>query len=46
MAIICHPGILNDRMFVHNTEIYLIEAGGPSESLHRTPKEIFERDSA
>jgi Xaa-Pro aminopeptidase len=24
MAIIVHPGILNDRMFVHNTDIYLI----------------------
>jgi Xaa-Pro aminopeptidase len=42
MAIVCHPGILNERMFVHNTEIYLIEAGGASPSLHATPKEIFE----
>jgi Xaa-Pro aminopeptidase len=42
MAIVCHPGILNERMFVHNTDIYLIEAHGPSECLHATPKEIFE----
>jgi Xaa-Pro aminopeptidase len=42
MAIVCHPGILNERMFVHNTEIYLIEAAGPSLSLHKTPKQIFE----
>jgi Xaa-Pro aminopeptidase len=42
MAIVCHPGILNERMFVHNTEIYLIEATGASASLHQTPKEIFE----
>jgi Xaa-Pro aminopeptidase len=42
MAIVCHPGILNERMFVHNTEIYLIEAHGSSSSLHRTPKQIFE----
>jgi len=42
MAIVCHPGILNERMFVHNTEIYLIEAAGPTASLHRTPKQIFE----
>jgi Xaa-Pro aminopeptidase len=42
MAIVCHPGILNERMFVHNTDIYLIQAHGPSECLHRTPKEIFE----
>jgi Xaa-Pro aminopeptidase len=41
MAIVCHPGILNERMFVHNTEIYLIEAHGCSASLHRTPKQIF-----
>jgi Xaa-Pro aminopeptidase len=42
MAVVCHPGILNERMFVHNTEIYLIEAQGASASLHQTPKEIFE----
>jgi Xaa-Pro aminopeptidase len=42
MAIVCHPGILNERIFVHNTEIYLIEAQGCSVSLHHTPKQIFE----
>ncbi|HEY0747909.1 MAG TPA: M24 family metallopeptidase [Steroidobacteraceae bacterium] len=42
MAIVCHPGILNDEMFVHNTDIYLIEAHGPSACLHRTAKQIFE----
>jgi Xaa-Pro aminopeptidase len=42
MAIVCHPGILNERMFVHNTDVYLIESQGPSECLHRTPKTIFE----
>lgn len=42
MAIVCHPGILNERMFVHNTEIYLIEAQGPSACLHKTPRRIFE----
>jgi Xaa-Pro aminopeptidase len=42
MAIVCHPGILNQRMFVHNTDIYLIEAHGVSECLHRTPKQLFE----
>jgi Xaa-Pro aminopeptidase len=44
MVIVCHPGILNERMFVHNTEVYLIELHGASESLHRTPKQIFELD--
>ena len=42
MAIVVHPGILNERMFVHNTEIYLIEAQGPGECLHKTPRQIFE----
>jgi Xaa-Pro aminopeptidase len=42
MAIVCHPGILNERMFVHNTEIYLIPEDGSPESLHNTPKQIFE----
>lgn len=44
VAMVCHPGILNERMFVHNTDIYLIEARGPSECLHRTPKKIFQID--
>jgi Xaa-Pro aminopeptidase len=42
MAIVVHPGILNERMFVHNTDVYLIESNGPSACLHRTPKQIFE----
>jgi Xaa-Pro aminopeptidase len=46
MAIVCHPGILNERMFVHNTDLYLIEAQGPSACLHSTPKQIFEVHAA
>jgi len=42
MAIVVHPGVLNERLFVHNTDIYLIEANGPGECLHRTPKAIYE----
>lgn len=42
MAIVVHPGVLNDRMFVHNTDLYLIEARGPGDCLHRTPKQIVE----
>jgi hypothetical protein len=42
MVIVCHPGILNERMFVHNTDVYLIEAQGASACLHQTPKQIFE----
>jgi Xaa-Pro aminopeptidase len=42
MLIVCHPGIHNERMFIHNTDVYLIGPGGPSECLHKTPKEVFE----
>lgn len=42
MAIVVHPGILNERLFVHNTELYLIEADGPGTCLHKTPRRIFE----
>jgi Xaa-Pro aminopeptidase len=42
MVIVCHPGILNARMFVHNTDVYLIEATGASACLHQTPQRIFE----
>lgn len=42
MAIVCHPGLLNERMFVHNTELYLIGPHGPTECLHTTPKEIIQ----
>lgn len=44
MSIVCHPGLVNERMFIHNTDNYFIEAQGPSECLHRTPKTIFEID--
>jgi Xaa-Pro aminopeptidase len=42
MAIVCHPGILNERMFIHNTDFYCIEARGVSECFHKTPKQIFQ----
>lgn len=42
MAIVVHPGVLDERMFVHNTDLYLIAADGPGECLHRTPKQIVE----
>lgn len=42
MAIVVHPGVLNERVFAHNTELYLIEADGPGPCLHRTPREIVE----
>ena len=45
MAIVCHPGVLSARMFVHITDIYLIEGEGVSECLHHTPKRIIELNS-
>ncbi len=42
MAIVVHPGILNERMFVHNTELYLIEESGPGACLHKSPRKIIE----
>jgi Xaa-Pro aminopeptidase len=42
MIIVCHPGILNERMFVHNTDVYLISEKAPPECLHATPKTLFE----
>lgn len=44
MSIVVHPGILNERMFIHNTELYMIEAAGPGACLHKTPRHIFELD--
>ena len=42
MSIVCHPGFANQRMFIHNTDNYLIDSHGASECIHRTPKQIFE----
>jgi Xaa-Pro aminopeptidase len=42
MAIVCHPGFHNERIFAHITDLYLIGKDGPTECLHQTPKEIIE----
>jgi len=42
MVIVVHPGILNEAMFVHNTEVYLVTQDGPPECLHATPRELIE----
>ncbi len=42
MNIVVHPGIMNERVFMTNTDNYLIGADGPGECLHRTPKRILE----
>lgn len=45
MAIVCHPGVISPQLFVHNTDIYLIEEHGVSECLHQSPKRIIELDN-
>ena len=42
MNIVVHPGIMNERVFMTNTDNYLIGADGPGECVHRTPKRILE----
>jgi hypothetical protein len=42
LPVVGHPGLLNERIFVHHTDLYLIEAQELSEGLPRTPKPIFE----
>jgi Xaa-Pro aminopeptidase len=37
-----HPGYENDAIFAVICDNYLIEANGPGECLHKTPKQVFE----
>lgn len=41
MAVNVHPGQFNERLSVHNTDIYLVGASGSGECMQRTPKQIF-----
>lgn len=42
MSLAVHPGYETPSIFAVICDNYLIEAGGPSECLHKTPKRIFE----
>lgn len=42
MNIVVHPGIMNERLFMTNTDNYLIGPNGAGESIHKTPKKIIE----
>jgi Xaa-Pro aminopeptidase len=42
MHLAVHPVILNERVFMTNTDNYLIGPDGPLPCLHRTPKTIIE----
>jgi len=44
MCIVVHPAIKTDRLFMTIVDNYLIGAGGPGESIHRSPKTIIEID--
>jgi Xaa-Pro aminopeptidase len=42
MNLAVHPGYENDSIFAVICDNYLIDADGPSECLHKTPKRVFE----
>jgi Xaa-Pro aminopeptidase len=42
MNIVVHPGMMTERLFMTNTDNYLIGPNGAGECLHRTPKKIIE----
>ncbi len=42
MNIVVHPGIMNDRLFMTNTDNYIIGPKGAGESIHKIPKKIIE----
>jgi len=42
MNIVVHPGIMNERVFMTNTDNYLIGPNGPGECIHRTAKKVLE----
>ena len=42
MNLAVHPGYETSSIFAVICDNYLIEADGPGECLHRTPKQIFE----
>jgi Xaa-Pro aminopeptidase len=42
MNLAVHPGYETGSLFAVICDNYLVEAGGPSECLHKTPKRIFE----
>jgi Xaa-Pro aminopeptidase len=42
MNLAVHPGYETPSIFAVICDNYLVEASGPGECLHRTPKQIFE----
>jgi Xaa-Pro aminopeptidase len=44
MCLAVHPGYETPSLFAVICDNYMIEADGPGECLHRTPKKVFEID--
>jgi Xaa-Pro aminopeptidase len=42
MNMVVHPGMMTERMFMTNTDNYIIGKNGPGECIHKTPKKILE----
>jgi Xaa-Pro aminopeptidase len=42
MNMVVHPGMMTERLFMTNTDNYIIGREGPGECIHRTPKKIIE----
>ena len=45
MNIVVHPGIMNDCLFMTNTDNYIIGPNGAGESIHKIAKKIIEVDA-
>jgi Xaa-Pro aminopeptidase len=44
MCLAVHPGYESPSLFAVICDNYMIEANGPGECLHRTPKKVYEID--
>ena len=44
MNMVVHPGMMTERLFMTNTDNYIIGKDGPGECIHKTPKKILEID--
>jgi hypothetical protein len=42
MNIVVHPGMMTERLFMTNTDNYIIGKNGPGDCIHKTPKKILE----
>jgi len=45
MNMVVHPGMMTERLFMTNTDNYIIGKDGPGECIHKTPKKTSLRHS-